>query len=126
MEVYEKINYLLNEKNIKKTDFINRLIALQPKLKNNGLTPTRQTIYRYLNGTRDLKIELLPYIAEVLEVDIQELFEFNIEYASEYSVRYSREIREIINLMPYLPKVTLEKIKAQLLAYKQLHDDFKI
>lgn len=126
MEVYEKINYLLAEKSMKKTVFIKKLIALQPKLKNNGLTPTKQTIYRYLNGTRDLKIELLPYIAEVLEVDIQELFEFNVEYASEYSVKYSREIREIVNLMPYLPKTTLEKIKTQLLNYKQLHDDFKV
>lgn len=126
MEVYEKINYLLTEKNMKKTDFIKKLIALQPKLKNNDLIPTQQTIYRYLNGTRELKIELLPFIAEVLQVEIQELFEFNIEYASEYSVRHSKEIREIVELLHYLPKTSLEKIKAQLLAYKQLHDNFKI
>lgn len=126
MEVYEKINYLLNEKNMKKTVFIKKLIALQPKLKNNDLIPTQQTIYRYLNGTRELKIELLPFIAEVLQVEIQELFEFNIEYASEYSTKYSKEIREIVDLMYFLPKTTLLKLKNQLLEYKKLHEHFKV
>ncbi len=122
MEVYEKINYILEEKKIKKAVFIKKLIALQPKLKNNGQTPTEQTIYRYLNGKRELKIELIPYIAEVLEVHPGELFEFDIEYASEYNIRYSREIREIMDLFAYVPKITIDKIKSQLLEYKKLHN----
>jgi len=81
MEVWEKINYLLGEKKISKKNFVNGLLKLEPKLKTTGEVPPEQTIYRYLIGKRELKIELIPYIAEVLEVQEQELFSFDIEYA---------------------------------------------
>ena len=60
MEVWEKINYLLNEKNISKQEFSNRLINLSPKLKRTGETPSIQTILGYLYGKRELKIGSYP------------------------------------------------------------------
>ena len=66
------------------------------------------------------------YIAEVLEVDEQELFRFDIEYASEYNIRYSKEAREILDLLQYAPKISIENIKKQLLEYKKLHLQTKI
>ena len=71
------------------------LRELEPKLKSTGEIPSEQTIYGYINGKGELKIELIPYIAEVLEVDEQELFRFDIEYATEYNIRYSKNAREI-------------------------------
>jgi len=121
MEVVDKINYLIKEKHLQKKDFTKLLQALEPKLKSTGEVPSEQTIYGYLNGKRELKIELIPFIAEVLEVEEQELFRFDIEYASEYNLRYSKEAREILELLQYAPKVTLQKMKSQLLNYKELH-----
>ncbi len=118
MEVYEKINHLINEKKITKKEFVTKLLALEPKLKATGDTPSEQTIYRYLNAQRELKIELIPYIAEVLEVDEQELFRFDIEYATEYNLRYSKDAREILSLLQYAPKNMLEHIRVTLLGYK--------
>ena len=57
MEVYEKINYLINEKNMTKKEFVDKLINLEPKLRLSGETPSVQTIYRYL---RNLPQTILP------------------------------------------------------------------
>ena len=123
MEVYEKINYLIEERQKSKKDFVQMLLELQPKLKSTGETPSEQTIYRYLNGKRELKIELIPYIAEVLEVDEQELFRFDIEYATEYNLRYSKDAREILELLQYAPKNMIEHIRSTLLGYKKSFED---
>ena len=125
MEVWEKINYLLEEKKISKQEFANRLISLEPKLKRTLETPSSQTILGYLYGKRELKVELIPYIAEVLGVSEQELFNFNIEYATEYNYKQSKEVREIVDLLPYAPNSVVEHIKAQLQKYKNLNDDPK-
>lgn len=122
MEVYEKINLLLQEKGISKRDFVIRLRNLEPRLKS-GEIPSEQTIYRYLNNTREIKIELIPYIAEALDVSEQELFSFDIEYASNYNYKQSKEVREIIELMQYVPSSAIEHIKNQLHKYKQLHQE---
>lgn len=122
MEVYEKINFLLQEKNILKRDFVRRLLELEPKLKSTGEIPTEQTVYRYLSGDRELKIELIPYIAEVLEIQEQELFNFDLEYASSYNYKKSKEIREIIDLLQYAPANIINVIKEKLLNYKNLYD----
>lgn len=126
MEIYEKINYICEEKNIKKAEFVKRLIALEPRLKTNGQVPSEQSVYRYLNGKREIKVELLPFIAEVLGVGINELFEFDVEFASEYNVRYSRQIKEILNLLQYLPRVSLEKLILKLQEYKKIHEKFDL
>lgn len=123
MEIIDKINYLIKEKNLQKKDFVKMLQALEPKLKSTGEIPSEQTIYGYLNGKRELKVELIPYIAEVLEVDEQELFRFDIEYASEYNIRYSKDAREILDLLYYAPKPTVEHIKILLRKYKKTYED---
>jgi transcriptional regulator with XRE-family HTH domain len=126
LEVWEKINYLLLEKGLTKKEFATKLLALNPILKRTGEKPSIQTILGYLYGKREIKIELIPYIAEVLEVSEQELFSFDIEYASEYNIRYSKEIREIIDLLQYAPKVAIDQMKNQLIKYKILCEDTKL
>ena len=119
MEIVEKINYLLQEKKMQKKEFAKRLFALEPKLKSTGNTPNIQTIYGYLNGKRELKVELIPYIAEVLGVKEQELFSIDIEYASEYDLRYSKEVRNIVELLPYAPKPFREELLHILKNFKE-------
>ncbi|MDQ7062311.1 MAG: hypothetical protein Q9M43_14795 [Sulfurimonas sp.] len=123
VEVFEKINYLIEEKKITKRKFVNDLLALEPKLKTTGEIPSEQTIYRYLNAQRELKIELIPYIAEVLEVDEQELFRFDIEYATAYNIRYSKDAREILELLQFAPKNMIEHIRTTLIEYKKSYED---
>ncbi len=120
MEVWEKINYLLEEKNISKKDFSDRLISLAPKLKRTGETPSVQTILGYLYGKREIKIELIPYIAEVLGVSEQKLFTSELEYSTNQNVKYSKEVREIISLIPYAPHLYIEQVLTQLQKYKKL------
>ena len=123
MEVWEKINYLIEEKNLTKQEFATKLINLEPKLKRTGESPSTQTILGYLYGKRELKIELIPYIAEVLEVDEQELFRFDIEYATEYNLRYSKDAREILDLLQYAPKNMVEHIRMTLQEYKKIYKE---
>ncbi|NEW61021.1 helix-turn-helix transcriptional regulator [Sulfurovum sp. bin170] len=106
-----------------KKEFVDKLINLEPKLRLSGETPSVQTIYRYLSGKRELKIELIPYIAEVLEVSEQELFSFDIEYASEYNLRYSKDVREILDLLHYAPKPMITHIKTTLQKFKVDYDE---
>ena len=122
MEIYEKINYLIEEKKMTKKEFVDKVIELEPRLKNSGETPSIQTIYRYLNGSRELKVEILPYFAEVLGVKEQEFFEFDIEFTSENNIKQSKEFREILNLLPYLPTKALKELKSRLQEYKKLYE----
>ena len=48
VQVYEKVNYLINEKNMTKKEFVDKLINLEPKLRLSGETPSIQTIYRLM------------------------------------------------------------------------------
>lgn len=121
MNIIEKINFLLEEKGVSKKEFVEKLRKLEPKLKGTGEIPSEQTIYRYLNESRELKVELIPYIAEVLGVDEQELFRFDIEYTTNYNYRQSKEVREIIDLLQYVPNSIVTHIKEQLTKYKVLH-----
>ena len=77
MNITEKINNIIDEKGLRRKYFVNQLILLNPILKSTGETPSSSTIYGYLNGNREVKIELLPYIAKVLNVSIAELFDEN-------------------------------------------------
>lgn len=125
MEVCEKINYLLEEKQMSKKDFADRLIALSPKLKRTDEAPSVQTILGYLYGKREIKIELIPYIAEVLGVSEQELFSSELEYTTNHNIRFSKEVREIVSLLPYAPHSIIEHIREILLKYKNMHEEGK-
>lgn len=123
MNIIEKINFLLEEKGVSKKEFVEKLQKLEPKLKGTGEIPSEQTIYRYLNESRELKVELIPYIAEVLEVNEQELFTFDLEYSCNYNYRQSKEVREIMELLQYAPNGVVVHIKEQLLKYKVLYGE---
>ena len=123
VEVWEKINYLLVEKKISKKEFADRLVALDPKLKRTDESPSSQTILGYLYGKREIKVELIPYIAEDLGVSEQDLFTFDLEYAQNYNYRQSREVREIVELLRYAPVSVVVHIKEQLQKYKKLYDE---
>lgn len=75
MEIFEKINICIKNRKLTKKEFAKKLILLEPKLKSTGEMPTEQAIYSYLNGNREIKIELISYIAEALEITEQELFD---------------------------------------------------
>ena len=74
MQIYERINAILRSKKLKKKDFVQKFIDLEPRLKSTGEVPSLPSIYNYLNGNREVKAELIPYIAKALEVSEQELF----------------------------------------------------
>jgi transcriptional regulator with XRE-family HTH domain len=123
MEVWEKVNYLLDEKGISKKEFVDKFLSLEPRLKQTGEIPTVQTVYRYLNNQREIKIELIPYIAEALMITEQELFSNDIEYSNDYNIRYSKEAKEILDLLKFAPKNAIEDIKEYLLKYKSVYKD---
>jgi len=122
MQVKDKINYLLKELGLSKRDFAQALLNLEPKLNSTGKAPSESTIYGYLNGGREIKIELIPYIAEVLGIKEQELFEFDIEYSTNYNYELSKEVREIITLLQYVPHSKIIELKDKLLSYKNLNE----
>lgn len=122
MEVYEKINFILNEKNMSKKKFADMFLSLEPKLRTTGEAPSKSSIYGYLSGRREIKVELIPYIAEALGIKEQDLFNSDLEYATEYNIRYSSEVREIISLLPYAPKNIVILFKEKLKKYKKEFD----
>ena len=65
METFERINQLPKINKMSKKEFSKRVLELEPKLKNTGEIPSLNTIYAYLNGRIGIKIELIPYIAEI-------------------------------------------------------------
>ncbi len=123
MEVFEKINYLISEKNMSKKEFADKFLSLNPRLRTTGEAPSYSSIYGYLSGRREIKIELIPYIAEALNVKEQELFNFDLEYSTEFNIRYSKDAREIIELFQYAPKNMIEHIKVTLQRFKKSYDD---
>jgi len=151
VETYEKVNKILIERRILKKDFVKRLISLEPKLKRTGEIPSEQTIYSYLNGTINLKLELIPYIAEALDITEQELFDNSektrlkylksilnnptqkeIEYIKSKVISYDIKIDEklenqfeqIVHLLKFAPIPLLEKLTVKLTELKKISDDF--
>lgn len=121
MEVFEKINYLIQEKSMNKKEFATKFLSLRPKLRTTGEAPSVASIYSYLTGKREIKVELIPYIAEALDVREQELFEFNVEYSTDYNKVKSKEVREIIDLLQYLPNPAIESLKERLYEYRDVY-----
>ena len=120
MQVRDKINYMIEERKMSKTNFAEKLLTLEPKLNSTGKSPSLSTVYGYLNGRREIKIELIPYIAEVLNIKEQELFEFDIEYATEFNYMRSKEVREVISLLQFVPVAKIIELKDNLTKFKEL------
>lgn len=66
---------------------------------------------------------MIPYIAQILNVNKGELFQFNLEYYSNYNPRLSKDIREIIDLLQYAPISMVEHIRDTLKKFKMNYDD---
>ena len=147
MEVYEKINLYLKSMKMSKKEFSKRLLSLNVKLKNTGEIPSENTIYAYLNGRIGIKIELIPYIAEVLQIPEQLLFDDSSRarkiYLKHILQNASSEEREFIkskiceqksskitipkdrfhaieDLLVYAPDIFLDKLESTLKNYKDL------
>jgi len=84
MEVFEKINIIIKKQKITKRAFSNTLRSLEPKLKITGEIPSENTIYSYLSGRISIPIELLPYIADTLQITEQELFDTTKKTRKKY------------------------------------------
>jgi transcriptional regulator with XRE-family HTH domain len=123
LNVVEKINLLIADMGITRREFAKRLRALEPQIRSTGEIPSEQSIYRYLNGNRELKVELIPYIAHILGVDESELFSFDVEDTFGFDTALSKEARDIVKLLPYAPASVIRDIKIKLEKYKKLYDD---
>lgn len=154
MEVYEKINEILKNNNLSKKAFSLKLIELEPKLRNTGEVPTINALYSYLSGDVSLRVELIPYIAEVLDIPEQILFDdsnrarmkilkyiiedinsqernfliskLNIKEKNHENENIQKNIINSINdLLKYAPEPFLKNIEHTLKDFKSLSDKFE-
>jgi len=75
LKIYENIAAIIKNKGLTRKEFAQNLINLRPNVNRKLETPTLSTIYGYLNGRINIPINLIPYIAEVLNVTEQEIFD---------------------------------------------------
>ena len=75
MNLHEKIDKLIKQNGMNRKEFAIKLMDLKPTLNRIGEIPSLSAIYTYLNGSTSIKAELIPFIAEVLDVTEQELFD---------------------------------------------------
>jgi len=75
MELYERINLILKEKELTKKVFAKKLVSLEPKSSRTGEIISEKIVYFYLSGKTVINPNLIPYIAEVLDITEQELFD---------------------------------------------------
>ena len=73
--VQENINRLIKQKGMTKKDFSEKLLKLKPTVSRIGEVPSTSAIYSYLNGRINIPVELISYVADVLDVSEQELFD---------------------------------------------------
>lgn len=113
--VVDKILEILHQKSISKKDFAKKLIDLNPKVGTKGEPPSERTIYLYLQGKREIKADLIPYIAEVLDIQEQELFKDNNNFYENTYIKeptnnygYSTTQKELIALLPYIPEQMIQ------------------
>jgi transcriptional regulator with XRE-family HTH domain len=137
MEVYEHINTILKQRGLTKRWFAKRLREYEPKLKSTGEIPTEKAIYGYLSGVSSIKIELIPYIAEVLNIDETNLFNPKFSYfhneeeiISSSNRKYNLKIKnkctnvnELIPLLEYAPTPMIKKLKCELERIRTFTDE---
>ncbi|MBU0632929.1 hypothetical protein KKA17_09800 [bacterium] len=135
-----------------KKEFAQKLIQLDVKLKNTGNIPSENTIYAYLNGRIGIRVELIPYIAEVLNIPEQFLFDdsdrarkiFLTQIIKSMTTKEKEFLKSSIctveesaqkkdrdrfyniqDLLVYAPEMFLEKLESVLTGYKDLTLKFK-
>ena len=115
MTILERINAILKAKNMTKRELANRIIALGYRANKTGEIPSESSIYAYLNGSIELKADLLPYIAQALNIYEQELFSSESKSQKILQKLYCNDIEkyaEIIDLLEYVSPKTLEALEA--------------
>lgn len=141
MEIYENIVNILIEKKISKREFAQKLIALEPKSNRTGETISENIVYSYLSGQTAIKAYIVPYIAEVLQVPEQFLYEETprtrlqmIKYLMRNLSKEEEEYikttlaknstiqtnDELIELLAYAPEPMKEKLKKKLQDIKNI------
>ncbi|WP_418179180.1 helix-turn-helix domain-containing protein [Aliarcobacter lanthieri] len=146
MEVYERLNQILKNEKLTKREFANRLRSLEPKLRTTGEIPSENTIYSYLSGRITIPIEIIPYIAEVLNIVEQELFDISINYKkyakflinninkrdfiyiqnlinsheNDKTISFYNELEQINEFIQYAPNSFIKKVIKRLQDYKKL------
>lgn len=125
---------------------------LEPKLKSTLEIPSEKSIYAYLNGRIGIKIELIPYIAEVLEIPEQILFDDSSRARKTYlkhilnslnaeereflqsalcekknsTSSFSKDrFHKIQDLLVYAPEIFLRELESTLTQYKDLTLKFR-
>lgn len=114
MTILERINAILKSKNMSKRELARRIIALEYRASKTGEIPTESSIYAYLNGTIELKADLLPYIAQALNIYEQELFSSEAKSQKILQKIYRNNIEryaEIIDLLEYVSPKTLNTLE---------------
>lgn len=145
MDISDNINIILNKTGITKRELAKRVIALSPKLKRTGETPTESAIYNYLNGQRDIKPELISYFAEALDVSEIEILGINRTDRIKYLKRLIKSCTEeekgilltclsnknddsraikIFKLLPFAPQHFQDEIIKSLEAFKHISEKF--
>jgi transcriptional regulator with XRE-family HTH domain len=75
MYILDNILFFLNKRNMTKKEFAQKLINLEPRVGLNLEIPSERTIYLYLQRKREIKADLIPFIADVFNITEQELFD---------------------------------------------------
>ena len=110
-----------------KRELANRIIALGYRANKTGEIPSESSIYAYLNGSIELKADLLPYIAEALNIYEQELFSAEAKSQKILQKLYRNDIEkyaEIIDLLEYVSPKTLETLQSALRKNKTQTENF--
>ncbi|WP_273211996.1 helix-turn-helix domain-containing protein [Helicobacter rodentium] len=124
MKVVERINEILQEKNMSKKELAHRLIDFGMKANKTGETPSISSIYAYLNGNIEIKADMIPYIADALGICEQELFS-NPKQALKIITKVYNEktnytqYERIIELLEYLSPKTLLELEEILIQNKK-------
>lgn len=117
MKVMQRINEIIKAKNISKRELVRSLIELDMRASKTGEVPTESSIYAYLNGNIEIKTDMIPYIAEALDVCEQELFIENPKEMQKLLRRFHNNAHiyqkydEIIQNLEYLSPKTIDLLK---------------
>ncbi len=75
LPIQENINKLIKQKGMTRKEFAQKLLDLKPTVSRIKEVPSLSAIYSYLNGRINIPVELITYVADVLDVTEQELFD---------------------------------------------------
>ena len=84
MRINENIIKLIKERGLNRREFADKLISLEPTITRTLEVPTVSTVYGYLNGRINIPLDLITYIAEVLNVTEQQIFDNSTKTRIKY------------------------------------------